>query len=337
MERFGRLLTLLAVTIFVGGCGGEEENKPANEGADTKTEKKVDEPVPPPKKDVDEPVPPPKKDVDERVPPPKKDVDERVPPPKKDVDEPVPPPKKDVDERVPPPKQITNSIGMKLLLIPAGEFRMGSPEGEGGSDAHPQHRVKITQPFYLGKHEVTQRQYLRIMGNNPSLIRGLTNHHPVENVSWDDAVAFCGKLSQKEGKTYRLPTEAEWEYACRAGSSTMWSFGDSVRDLCEYAWFGDNSDNETHPVGQKKRNAWELHDMHGNVYEWCADWYGSDYYAISPVEDPTGPPSGASRVLRGGSWYYSHPDVFRCAYRSFAHPEARYTARGFRVARTLTP
>ena len=218
----------------------------------------------------------------------------------------------------------------------AGEFLMGSSEGEGKSWERQQHLVKITNPLYLGKHEVTQGQYERIMGNNPSGFKGDADR-PVENVSWDDAVAFCKKLSQKEGKTYRLPTEAEWEYACRAGSSTKWSFGDSEGDLGKYAWFDGNSLRATHPAGQKKPNAWGLHDMHGNVFEWCADWFGGDYYANSQAEDPTGPPSGASRVLRGGSWHNSDPDSCRCAYRLFRPPGLRYYSHGFRVARTLAP
>ena len=173
------------------------------------------------------------------------------------------------------PNVITNSIGMKLVLIPAGEFLMGSPESDSDApdEEKPQHKVRISKPFYLGVTEVTQEQYERVMGENPSRFKG-DPQRPVEKVSWEDAVAFCRKLSEKEGRTYRLPTEAEWEYACRAGSQTKWSFGDDDSALKEYAWYLDNADSTTHPVAQKKPNAWGLYDMHGNVWEWCQDWYG---------------------------------------------------------------
>jgi len=164
------------------------------------------------------------------------------------------------------PVEITNSIGMKLKLIPPGEFLMGSSKNE----------VRITDPFYLGMYEVTQAEYEKVMGKNPSWfpMRGGdathvsgedTSRHPVENVSWNDAVEFCKRLSGEEGKTYRLPTEAEWEYACRAGTTTLYCSGDDAASLGEYAWYGDNSDGKTHPVGEKKPNAWGLHDMHGKL------------------------------------------------------------------------
>ena len=177
----------------------------------------------------------------------------------------------------------TNSIGMKLVLIPAGEFLMGSPEGEGYLVEHPQHRVRITKAFYLGTCEVTQEQYERVMGSNPSCfckngsgkdqVSGQdTGSFPVEMVSWEDAVEFCRRLSElpgekSAGRVYRLPTEAEWEYACRAGSSGRYGFGDQERGLGEHGWFSDNSHGKTHPVGQKKPNAWGLYDVHGNVWE----------------------------------------------------------------------
>jgi len=200
------------------------------------------------------------------------------------------------------PVEITNSIGMKLALIPAGEFAMGSPE----SDDHatesekPQHKVRITKPFYLGVHEVTQAEYEKVTGENPSRFIGASN--PVEHVSWHDATEFCKRLSAEEGKTYRLPTEAEWEYACRAGTTKQYSFGDAWTSLGEYAWYANNSDTKTHLVGEKKPNAWGLYDMHGNVYEWCQDRFGEDYYAGSPTDDPPGPERGAYRVVRGGCW-----------------------------------
>jgi formylglycine-generating enzyme required for sulfatase activity len=155
-----------------------------------------------------------------------------------------------------------NSISMKLVWIAPGEFKMGSNDGE--DFEKPLHTVKITKGFYMGAFEVTQGQYQQVMGTNPSYFKGA--NLPVEQVSWDDAVEFCKKLSQKEGKTYRLPTEAEWEYACRAGTTTKFSFGDDESQLGEYAWYGKNSGMKTHPVGKKKPNAWGLFDMHGNVW-----------------------------------------------------------------------
>ena len=163
-----------------------------------------------------------------------------------------------------------------------------------------QHEVTITKPFYMGKYVVTQEQYEAIMGNNPSHFKGAQN--PVEMVSWDDAQAFCQKLSKKSGKTVRLPTEAEWEYACRAGTSTKYYSGDSEEDLKRVAWYEANSNDTTHPVGQKEPNKFGLYDMHGNVWQWCQDWYGD--YTANEVADPQGPAQGASRVLRGGSWYH---------------------------------
>ena len=187
-----------------------------------------------------------------------------------------------------------NSIGMKFKLIPVGMFTMGE-----GDDAH---EVTLTVPFKMGVHEVTQAQYEQVMGSNPSRYKG--SDHPVEEVSWDDAVEFCRRLSalpaeKSAGNVYRLPTEAEWEYACRAGTTTKYSFGDDESELGDYAWYGVNSDN-THPVGGKLPNAWGLYDMHGNVWEWCQDWY--DDYPSGAVTDPTGPASGSSRVYRGGGW-----------------------------------
>jgi formylglycine-generating enzyme required for sulfatase activity len=225
--------------------------------------------------------------------------------------------------------EITNSIGMKLALIPAGEFMMGSPESEKdrSSDEY-QHKVRITKPFYLGVYEVTQAEYEKVMGENPSGFKGAAN--PVEQVSWDDANEFCRRLSAKEGKTYRLPTEAEWEYACRAGSTTPYSFGHDAASLGEYAWYGNNSDS-THPVGEKKGNAWGLHDMHGNVWEWCQDWYDSDYYRELPVDDPQRSETASGRVLRGGYWaIVARYCRAACRYRD--EPQDRGDHLGFRVA-----
>jgi formylglycine-generating enzyme required for sulfatase activity len=219
---------------------------------------------------------------------------------------------------------LTNSIGMKLKLLYPGRFTMGE-----GSDSH---QVTLTKPFYLGVYQVTQEQYQKVMGRNPSHFKGARN--PVESISWEDAIEFCRKLSEipeekKAGQVYRLPTEAEWEYACRAGTTTNFSFGDGDSILFEYAWFDENSAKKTHPVGDKKPNDWCLHDMHGNVWEWCADWYGD--YPKGAVTDPVGPVEGSHRVLRGGSWILV---AARCesAYRRRDTTDDRHNYYGFRVA-----
>jgi formylglycine-generating enzyme required for sulfatase activity len=231
------------------------------------------------------------------------------------------------------PVEVTNSIGMKLKLIPPGEFLMGSADSDwdAGDAEKPQHTVWISKAFYLGVTEVTQEQYERVMGANPSTFKGA--QLPVEKVSWDDAVEFCRKLSvlsaeRSAGRVYRLPTDAEWEYACRAGSRTKWSFGDAESSPGDYAWYWDNSGNKTHPVGTKKPNAWGLYDMHGNVWEWCLDWY--DGYASTPMDDPVGPATGSLRVSRGGGWS-SDAGYCRSAFRSGRAPDSRYDFLGFRL------
>jgi formylglycine-generating enzyme required for sulfatase activity/serine/threonine protein kinase len=236
---------------------------------------------------------------------------------------------------------LTNSIGMRLKLLPAGTFTMGDSELD---DATP-HQVTLTRPFYLGVYEVTQEQYERVMGQNPSHFKGARN--PVEKVSWEDAVEFCKKLSalpeeRAAGRVYRLPTEAEWEYACRAGSTTKYSFGDKDSQLGDHAWFGENSGGKTHPVGEKQPNAWGLYDLHCNVWEWCADWYGD--YPKGAVSDPVGPrgdldefdvtvptDSDSLRVLRGGGWYFVAA-LCRSASRRRNDPSYRRSSDGFRLA-----
>ena len=221
-------------------------------------------------------------------------------------------------------------VTMDLVYIPAGEFMMGSPSNENGryGDEGPQHRVRITKGFYLGIHEVTQAQYQAVMGKNPSRFRGADN--PVEQVSWHDCAAFCKRLSRKTGRSVRLPTEAEWEYACRAGTTRRFCFGDNDSGLREYAWYGNNSGGKTHPVGGKKANAFGLYDMHGNVWEWCADWYDGGYYKQSPTDDPRGPRGGKTRVLRGGSWDGT-PWFCRSALRGGLNPTDTCLDLGFRV------
>ena len=195
----------------------------------------------------------------------------------------------------------------------------------------PVHTVRLTQAFYLGKYEVTQGQWQAVMGKNPSQFTGDANR-PVEQVSWDDVQEFIRRLNAREGGAqYRLPTEAEWEYAARAGSTTAYSFGNDARQLGEYAWYRDNAGGKTHPVGQKKPNAWGLHDMYGNVWEWVQDWY-ADYAAGSAV-NPAGPSSGSGRVIRGGSWG-AGAGYCRSAYRGRDAPGDRDGDLGFRLLRT---
>ncbi len=253
----------------------------------------------------------------------------------------------------PPGREVTNSLGMSFVLIPAGTFTMGSPadEMDRGAD-ETQHEVTITLPFYLGVMEVSQGAYQKIMGANPSFFskNGTgkqrvekidTAGHPVENVRWIDAVAFCKKLGEQpaeKSRTYRLPTEAEWEYACRAGSKTATHYGKSIdstqanfNGLSPYntAEVGSFYRRTTHG-GEYKPNAFGLYDMHGNVQEWCADWYAADYYTKSPKSDPQGPAEGTERVLRGGAWVNSGK-ACRCAARNKHAPESASYTFGFRV------
>ncbi|MBM3859049.1 MAG: formylglycine-generating enzyme family protein [Verrucomicrobia bacterium] len=218
-----------------------------------------------------------------------------------------------------------NGIEMHFVLIRPGRFQMGSVK------AHPEtplHTVTLTKPFYIGKHEVTQEQWRTVMGNNPSHFKGDKN--PVEMTAWEDCQLFLQKLrGQMPGFRFRLPTEAEWEYDCRAGSATEYCYGNNARKLAEYAWFNANSHGTSHPVGEKKANAWGLHDMHGNVWEWCQDWYGNPN--ANDVTDPVGPRSGSRRMLRGGSWLYSAKEC-RSFVRDVYTPSVRLLNVGFRVA-----
>jgi len=290
---------------------------------------------------------------------------------------------------------LAGGVKMEFVLIPTGEFVMGSPEPErlatlaeakAANDTWaaeripteaPQHRVKLSRTFYLGKYEVTQAQWQAVMGNNPSKFPAPTN--PVERVSWEDIQPFLAKLnavgwdkrsagppdgavgrvsnpssggagaaggSAAPGRTatvrhgvpyhtgpmiFALPTEAQWEYACRAGATTAFCFGDNVAFLGEFGWFNGNAGETAHPVGRGKPNAWGLYDVHGNVWEWCADWHGADYYAQSSPADPTGPSIGSARVIRGGGWYFP-PGTCRAAFRGYDPPDARHGHLGFRLA-----
>jgi formylglycine-generating enzyme required for sulfatase activity len=172
---------------------------------------------------------------------------------------------------------------IKFMIIPSGSFMMGSVEGEGEKDEHPQHKVTLDS-FWIGIYEVTQKQYQDIMGRNPSYFKG--ENLPVEQVTWDDAQEFCKKFSEKYNVKMRLPTEAEWEYACRAGATSQYYWGKELDG--DYCWYKKNSGDITHPVGEKKPNAWGLYDMAGNIWEWCMDWYNDRYYMISPANNPKG-------------------------------------------------
>jgi formylglycine-generating enzyme required for sulfatase activity len=275
-----------------------------------------------------------------------------------------------------------NSLKTKLVWIPAGEFQMGAADGEekAGSDEKPQHRVRITKPFYLGTYEVTQGEFERVMGRNPSYFstRGGgkekvsgqdTSRFPVEQVSWYDAVEFCNKLSESEnrppyyrmtkvgrnddgsiktadvaeagGNGYRLPTEAEWEYACRAGTTTPFHFGTALNGTQANSHGNDPYGTTERgqylkrptTVGSYKPNAFGLYDMHGNVWEWCWDWYDAGYYKNSPESDPAGPSEGSGRVVRGGTWY-TFAVRCRAASRGWSSPDYRFRDLGFRLARS---
>jgi formylglycine-generating enzyme required for sulfatase activity len=220
---------------------------------------------------------------------------------------------------------------MEFVLIPAGEFEMGSPSDEEGmlDREGSVHRVKIKKAFYMGRYEVTQKEWREVMGNNPSHFKG--DDLPVEQVSWNDVQEFIRKLNEKEGTDkYRLPSEAEWEYACRAGTTTRYSFGDSESKLGDYAWYDDNSGDETHPVGKKKPNPYGLYDMHGNVWEWVQDEWHSDYDG-APT-DGSAWESGdiANRVFRGGSWNFNAWSC-RSANRYCYLPGFWYNYIGFRL------
>ena len=218
-----------------------------------------------------------------------------------------------------PPGPFKNSLGMRFAHIRSGKFKMGSPKDENGRNGDEAlHEVEISRSFRLGVHEVTQKQYKEVMGTNPSTYQ-TDEDLPVESVTWNEAVEFCKKLSARKaekeaGRVYRLPTEAEWEYSCRAGSDTAYLFGKDITK--EQANILSSSINKTATVGSYKPNKWGLFDMHGNVWEWCQDWYGSDYYANSPKKDPPGPAKGEARSLRGGC-HASPNNLCRAANRNY--------------------
>jgi len=224
---------------------------------------------------------------------------------------PPPPPAK----LTPFTEKISKGITLEMVGLPAGKFLMGSPDSDPDAKSYekPQHQVKINS-FAIGKYPVTQAQYEAVMGTNPSKFPN-NPQNPVEKVSWDDAQAFCQKLSQITGKTYRLPTEAEWEYACRAGTTTRFYFGDDANQLGDYAWYDGNSQDKTHPVGQKRPNAWGLYDMSGNVWEWCEDNSHNNYIGAPKDGSAWLTNDNDYHILRGGSWY-DFPNYCRSAIRN---------------------
>lgn len=256
------------------------------------------------------------------------------------------------EESPPPAERLTialpglpeNARPLEMKLVRAGTFTMGAPAGERGRHAWewPPHRVTITRDFYLSVHETTQAQWVALMGANPSKGFGTGSDYPVYYVSWEDCQRFIGTLNETGQGRFRLPTEAEWEYACRAGTTSRFSFGDALDcgDVCapcdtmeKYMWWcGNNRPNGAKETGLKLPNPWGFHDMHGNMYEWCADWWG-DPRDRGAVTDPTGPPDGKHRVLRGGGWSYDAVGC-RSAFRYGYLPDDRpsYGGFGFRPA-----
>jgi uncharacterized protein (TIGR02996 family) len=227
---------------------------------------------------------------------------------------------------------LTSNVALQMVLVPPGFFRMGSPPREKGRDTTegPMHRVRLTRPFWIGVYPVTQQQWQAVMGHNPARFRGA--ERPVENVSWQDSIDCCVKLGRRTGHRFRLPTEAEWEYCCRAGTTTPYHSGEGLGALERVGWCNYQAQwytaTETKPVGRFIPNAFGLHDTHGNVWEWCSDWFGP--YLPDDATDPTGPASGTGRVVRGGSWYFA-PRICRSAYRFYYSADLRTDSHGCRV------
>ncbi|MGQ9858372.1 MAG: formylglycine-generating enzyme family protein [Thermodesulfobacteriota bacterium] len=247
-------------------------------------------------------------------------------------------------------ERFTNSLGMEFVMVPPGSFLMGSPASEAFRDEDEvQHRVTLSRPFLMQVTEVTQRQLKAVMGSNPSFFSQCGDDCPVERVSWNDSVRFVEAMNRRGEGRYRLATEAEWEYACRAGTTSPFSWGDEPD--CNMAMFNNNprrgvarclaqvlarglKPDSPAPAGSYPPNRWGLFDMHGNVWEWCQDWYGP--YPKGEVTDPVGPPHGMYKVRRGGSWF-KYGTFCRSANRNFAHPASRYSTTGLRLVREPSP
>jgi formylglycine-generating enzyme required for sulfatase activity len=234
----------------------------------------------------------------------------------------------------PPESAIPPEKGMVMVTVRGGCFTMGDFVGEGEDNEKPTHRVCV-HDFKIGKYPVTQTEWIQVMGHNPSAYDSCgVGYCPVENVSWNDAQEFIRRINQRGAPKYRLPTEAEWEYAARSGGKDeQWAGTNDPKKLVDYAWFGANANYQTHRVGEKKPNGIGLYDMTGNVWEWMSDWYAPDYYARSPEHDPQGPASGTQRVLRGGFWG-SLDDMARTTRRVGLAPTTRSPGYGFRVVQT---
>lgn len=221
-----------------------------------------------------------------------------------------------------------------MVLVKGGCFQMGDTFGDGRTDEKPVHEVCLSD-FYIGRYLVTQAEWTAVMGKNPSLFIG--DGRPVDSVSWNDAQEFIATLNELTGKGFRLPTEAEWEYAARSGGiRERWAGTSDEKQLGDYAWYRENSGERTHLVGRKKPNGAGLYDMSGNLWQWCQDWYGDVYYKESPRDNPQGPASGALCVLRGGSWG-STAEIARVADRNFVHPSSSFDNFGFRLVLPVDP
>lgn len=227
-------------------------------------------------------------------------------------------------------QQLPVTAAMEFVRVEPGQFMMGCSAGDSqcNDDEKPAHRVRITKGFEIGKHEVTQTQWQTVMGTNPSNFKA--PDRPVEQMTFDDMQEFLQKLNaRQDGYRYRLPTEAEWEYAARAGTTEPYA-----GSLNEVGWYNQNSGSQTHPAGQKQPNAWGIYDMHGNVWEWVQDWYSANYYRSSPAADPAGPSGGEHRILRGGSWVNAAAEArVSLRSRSLTTPLYVYNSLGFRCAR----
>ena len=242
-----------------------------------------------------------------------------------------------------------NAQATTLIYVEGGSFMMGSDDCDIYYFQQPIHEVSVSS-FYISKYQITQNEWQEVMGSNPSWFRG--DKLPVEQISWYDAIEYCNKRSIKEGlkpcysgsgkniscdwtaNGYRLPTEAEWEYAARGGKKSKGYKYSGSNDINEVAWYGSNSSDKTHPVGEKQANELGIYDMSGNVWEWCWDWYSIDYYSKSPRSNPRGPSSGEFRVLRGGSWYYNGNDC-RVANRRLNNPDDGDYSYGLRILRAI--